>query len=133
MKTGIIRIAWVGLFAFLFGTVASFGQSHSGSWSKKSESISGSWSIAEVDGKQVLSLKGFKTRSAPDLKIFLSPKESGKVKNGNATQGALRVAKLKSASGDQSYVLPAGLDLSKYKTVLIHCERFSKVWGVGRL
>ena len=87
----------------------------------------------ESGGKKVLSLKGFKTANAPDLKIFLSPKTASAVSSKNATQGSVLVAKLKSNKGDQKYTLPANVDLSKYKSVVIHCEKYSKLWGAGKL
>lgn len=120
------------LWAFLlFGVSSAFAQS--GSWTKKSNSISGTWSITDKGGKKTISLKGFKTATAPDLKIFLSPNSAAQVSSRNATKGAVLVAKLKSSKGDQSYALPAGVDLSKYKSVIIHCEKYSKVWGVSNL
>ena len=115
----------------LFGVSSAFAQS--GSWTKKSNSIRGTWSISDKGGKKVISLKGFKTATAPDLKIFLSPNTTAKVSSKNATQGSVLVAKLKSSKGDQSYTLPAGVDLSKYKSVIIHCEKYSKLWGSSNL
>lgn len=119
------------LFSLLFGAAAALGQS--GKWTKKTNSINGTWSISESGGKKVLSLKGFKTANAPDLKIFLSPKTASAVSSKNATQGSVLVAKLKSNKGDQKYTLPANVDLSKYKSVVIHCEKYSKLWGAGKL
>lgn len=117
--------------SLLFSVGIAFGQS--GTWTKKENTINGSWSITESGDKKVISLKGFKTASAPDLKIFLSPKSTSEVSSKNATKGSVLVAKLKTTKGDQSYTLPAGIDLSKYKSVVIHCQRFSKLWGVGKL
>lgn len=108
---------------------AAVAAERSGTWSKKSHSIKGTWTI---DG-DTLSLEGFSTKRAPDLKIFLSPKPLAELNNKNATDGALLVAKLKSAKGDQSYTLPDGADLSKFKTVIVHCERYSKLWGGSAL
>ena len=81
----------------------------------------------------MLSLKGFKTATAPDLKIFLSPQTSGQVTSRTATKGSVLVSRLKSSKGDQSYALPANLDLSKYKSIIIHCEKYSKLWGASKL
>lgn len=131
MKTKTNHSIALILLSFLFGASLAFGQS--GTWVKKANTVNGTWSIAEKDGKQVLSLKGFKTATAPDLKIFLSPKTTSQVSSKNATQGSVFVAKLKSTKGDQSYSLPAGIDLSKYKSVIIHCQKYSKLWGAGKL
>lgn len=131
MKTTTTQSVILLALTLFFGAAMAFGQS--GSWTKKANSISGTWSITEKNGKKVLSLKGFKTATAPDLKIFLSPETSTKVSSRTATKGAVLVAKLKSSKGDQTYTLPAGVDLSKYKSVIIHCEKYSKLWGAGKL
>lgn len=131
MKKGTIRIFFVFTMTWLLGTASVFGQS--GTWTKKANSISGTWSISTKGGKKVLSLKGFKTATAPDLKIFLSPQTSGQVTSRTATKGSVLVSRLKSSKGDQSYALPANLDLSKYKSIIIHCEKYSKLWGASKL
>ena len=40
---------------------------------------------------------------------------------------------LKGTEGDQNYSIPAGTDLSKYKTVAIYCERFNVTFGAAPL
>lgn len=109
----------------------AFGQS--GTWTKKANTINGTWSITEKDGKKVLSLKDFKTATAPDLKIFLSPKSVADVSSQNATNGSILISALKTTKGDQIYELPKGVDLSKYKSVVIHCQKYTKLWGAGKL
>lgn len=127
----ITRMLILGIFAFFLSASGALAQS--GKWIPKAKPISGTWSIVDSGGKKVLQLKGFKTSKAPDLKIFLSPRASGQLNGKNATAGSVKIAKLKSTNGDQSYVLPAGIDLSKYRSVVIHCEQYSKLWGVGAL
>ncbi|MEM1398017.1 MAG: DM13 domain-containing protein [Pseudomonadota bacterium] len=106
----------------------------SGTWSKVSFKSSGQWSIVERDGKRYIELSDdFRTRNAPDLKIFLSPKAAGSLDGKNATDGSFRVAELSSNKGGQSYELPDDLDLSAYETVIIHCEAYSKLWSVSSL
>lgn len=131
MKTKSTK--FIGLLFLSLLATASMAFAQSGSWTKKTNSIKGTWSIAAKDGKKVLSLKGFKTATAPDLKIFLSPQSASKVSSKTALKGSVLVSKLKSSKGDQSYVLPAGVDLSKYKSVIIHCEKFTKLWGAADL
>ena len=122
------------LAVFLLGISASSGEVVSkGSWAKKSNTIAGTWSIDKSGDTYTLKLTGFKTRSAPDLKLFLSKQSAGAVTGKNATKNAVRIAVLKSAKGDQSYVLPKGINPGDYKTLILHCEKFSKAWGVGTL
>lgn len=126
-----INATILSLFAVLFSMGLAFGQS--GTWTKKANTINGTWSITEKDGKKVLSLKDFKTATAPDLKIFLSPKSVADVSSQNATNGSILISALKTTKGDQIYELPKGVDLSKYKSVVIHCQKYTKLWGAGKL
>lgn len=100
-----------------------------GIWTKKSQSIEGTWKIE--DG--TLTLTGLSTRKAPDLKIFLSPQTVDSLSNRNAEIGAVQIAPLKSPKGDQSYSLPPDLDLTAFKSILIHCKKYTKLWGAAAL
>ncbi len=102
---------------------------HSGSWTKKNYKIEGTW---EITGR-TLHLKNFSTRNAPDLKIIFSPQPGESLNNNNALEGAVILSLLKSNRGNQSYDIPEEVDLSAYKTIAIHCQRFSKLWGVSPL
>ena len=126
MRTTIYALMAMGL------SIVS-GLAQSGTWVPKAKPISGTWQITEKGGKKMLVLKGFKTSHSPDLKLFLSPRASGKLTGNNATKNSVEIGDLKSFDGDQSYVLPKGVDLSKFRSVVIHCEKYSKLWGVGTL
>lgn len=101
----------------------------SGTWQKKSQKIKGSWSIVQQDEGFVLNLgEGFSTRNAPDLKLVLTKQSLADVNNKNALAGEhVIVSLLESNKGAQSYALPD--DYADYDTLLIHCEKFSKLWG----
>ena len=75
----------------------------------------------------------FKTKSAPDLNIFLSRAELPTLNGKNATRDAVLVAPLKSAKGSQSYAIPEGVDLSEFRSIVIHCVEYSKLWGGSAL
>ena len=131
------------IFAFLASLLLSLAAMTSfaladpvagGTWEKKSFRINGSWEIVEQDGQLVLNLdEEFKTRGAPDLKLFLSPAPLSSLNGNNATNGAVLIAPLQSRRGAQSYVLPAGVDLAAFQTLIIHCEAYSKLWGGSAL
>jgi len=107
---------------------------NSGNWTKKSFKAEGTWSIVEIGDKRFVRLsEDFSTKRAPDLKIFLSPSTAGDASNKNATKGSILVSELTSNSGAQEYALPDGLDLSAYKSILIHCEQYSKLWSAADL
>ena len=106
----------------------------SGGWRKKSFSVAGNWTMSSENGVTRVNLDNqFSTKNAPDLKIFLSPLSPDELTGRNATQGSLLVSPLQSNRGAQSYTVPAGTNLSRYKTILIHCEAYSKLWSVSAL
>lgn len=73
---------------------------HSGEWSKASFKSSGTWQIVERDGSRFVELSSdFKTRNAPDLKIFLSSQPSDSLTGKNATDSAILISELESNRG----------------------------------
>ena len=43
------------------------------------------------------------------------------------------LGKLKGNAGNQSYEIPAGTDLTRFRTVSIYCERFNANFGAAPL
>lgn len=104
----------------------------SGSFRKAEAPVSGGFKISEQGGKTVLTLSGdFKTNDmAPDLKVIFSPSATPlaatKAPGFPLKPGSYTVlASLKSSKGAQSYVIPASIDLSAQKSVLIWCQKFN--------
>ncbi len=128
ITTMLVTLAfWVGS-----ATIAYAESINSGVWTKKSNKIKGSWSIEQRDyGAYLVLDEAFKTRNAPDLKFVLSNGSVDSVNNKNAMQGALFVENLKSNKGAQSYRLPD--NYTDYSTLLLHCEKFSKLWGAAAI
>ena len=123
-----LKIILSGLI-FSFAAVGIVSASDGG-WTEKDYAINGSWSIEKRGDEQVITLSDdFSTKSGPDLKIFLSPMTVEDVTGKTATQGSVLVSVLKDAKGGQEYVIPADVDLSQYKSILIHCEQYSVLWG----
>ena len=46
---------------------------------------------------------------------------------------SIEVGALKENEGNQEYELPANVDLTRYDTVAVYCERFRAVFGTARL
>jgi len=125
------RITTLLVFVSLL-TIGSFASADdaSGDFIDKKYAITGDWSMTKRDGAWVISLSdSFNTKSGPDLKIFLSPQSISDVTGSTATQGSILVDVLKSNTGAQEYVLPANIDPAKFKSLLIHCEQYSVLWG----
>lgn len=97
---------------------------------KKRYTIKGEWSVSQHDGKTVIQFNdAFKTKSGPDLKVVLHKNTVDNVDPKTAVQDGVKIGVLKSNKGAQSYILPDDITLSDFKSVLIHCEAFSVLWG----
>lgn len=92
--------------------------------------------IRLADGERVLALRGLDTSNGPDLRVWLTDQP---VKPGRAgwhvfDDGVfVELGRLKGNRGNQSYALPASLDLAKYRSVTIWCKRFSVSFGAAEL
>ena len=86
----------------------------------------------EADGKLVLRLTGFKTSNGPDVHVVLV----AAYEDGNSLKSDMErveLGKMKGNEGDQNYEIPAGTDLTKFRTVSIYCERFNANFGAAPL
>lgn len=112
------------------GSVAEKVTLQTGDFEKARYNIRGGWKISTVKGITTITFDdSFKTRSGPDLKLFLSPKPVSAVNGKTAQKDAVKIGILKSNKGTQSYTVPSDVNLSDYKSVLIQCEAFSVLWG----
>jgi len=97
---------------------------------KKNYTIKGNAKVLEtVAGTEIVFSEDFETRSGPDLKVYLSKLSLSDLKDKTVAANSLKIGVLKSKNGAQHYTLPDGVSLSDYKSVVIHCEAFSKLWG----
>ena len=105
-----------------------------GEWTKKGYSIEGTWKLVQRGDKYSMVLdENFKTKKAPDLKVFLSPLQVAELTDDNATIGSLFLGALRSNRGRQELAVPNDAKLDRYVTVIIHCEKYSKLWGAASL
>jgi len=127
-----LALAFAGLL--VLPAIAADKALFEGTWSKKGYDIAGHWQIVEEHGKVFVELdQAFRTKNGPDLKIFLSPRPLSELNNRNVLEGALLVGPLSHPKGSQRLAVPAGTDLGRYKTIVIHCEKYSKLWGGAAL
>ncbi len=110
-----------------------------GPWQTIDYEVSGKWKIVRDGAEHRVELGAdFETKNGPDLHILLSKKRLDQITNENATDQALIVGLLKTTDdstffkkmkGPQSLPLPPGVNLSSYRTILIHCVKFSHLWA----
>jgi hypothetical protein len=88
----------------------------------------GSYEVVTSNGKTQLKLgKGFSLERGPDVYVVLSPSERV------PAQGALYLGKLTRFSGEQSFAVPDGTDLSHYSYVVLWCKKYSVPMGTAAL
>ena len=111
---------------------------YQGEWDNYSRwtTFEGSWKIVKSgDSYQLIMGDDFEAKKAPDLKIFLSKADLDDIESKNALKigEPIMVAKLIKYEGKASYEIPATIDISKYKTIMVHCEEYNKFWGGSAL
>ena len=105
-----------------------------GDFVRKNKTRKGSYEVFERDGQTVIRFAdNFKASNGPDLKVFLSPNSVETATGRNATQGSVLLDFVKTNKGTQEYIVPVGVDIANFNSVLIHCERFSVLWGGGNI
>jgi hypothetical protein len=77
--------------------------------------------FALPEGGNVLRFENFAIDNGPDLRVYLVPGAD----RTSLADGAVDLGRLRGNVGDQTYDLPAGLDLTGPWTALVWCEAFS--------
>jgi hypothetical protein len=84
-----------------------------------------------ADGSTVLRLENLDTSNGPDVHVTLSPTPADR---GNRDYGDyLELGSLRANHGNQNYSIPAGTDLTRFRSAVIWCRRFSVGFGVAPL
>jgi flagellar basal body-associated protein FliL len=93
---------------------------------------SGTGTIYQLpDGSHLLRLEDFTVTNGPDLHVLLasSPSPTGRADLGDYVD----LGSLKGNIGNQNYEIPAGTDLSQFKSVVIYCKPFHVVFSTAAL
>jgi hypothetical protein len=96
---------------------------------------SGRATVYQAAGGDVLRLTRFSTSNGPNVHVLLIGASDAKDDENFLTEKVERIdlGPLKGNQGDQNYVIPAGTDLARYKSVAIFCERFNANFGTAPL
>ena len=92
--------------------------------------------VENPDGSRVLSIENLSTSSGPDVHVWLSAANVVAGSDGTSTAGGaeyLDLGSIKGNLGNQVYDIPAGTDLSKYRSVDLWCVQFSVSFGAAQL
>lgn len=83
--------------------------------------------VESAPGQFVLRFEDFSVRNGPDLFVYLSPSPDG------YADGALELGPLKASDGSFNYEVPAGMDISAYKSAVVWCRAFSVLFATAPL
>jgi hypothetical protein len=72
----------------------------------------------------------FEVENGPDLKIYLS-RAKADAPEAELAADFVDLGGLKGNVGDQNYLVPASVDLSEYRSVVVWCRRFSVGFAVA--
>jgi len=84
-------------------------------------------------GKRLLRLTTFRTSNGPDVHVYLVAAANVAADDDVKRADVIDLGEIKGNIGDQNYELPAGTDLSKYRSVSVWCKRFGVNFGSARL
>ncbi|HXF82983.1 MAG TPA: DM13 domain-containing protein [bacterium] len=74
----------------------------------------------------------FRVTNGPDLYVYLAVHPQPRSR-ADVDQGFVTLGRLKGNIGPQSYALPAALDRSRYRSIVIYCRAFHVVFATAEL
>lgn len=89
--------------------------------------------IRLADGRRFIRFEDFRVTNGPDLFVYLSGHPAPRTRSQLHEGAAFEVARLKGNVGNQNYELGTELDLSKVRSVVIYCKRFSVMFATAEL
>jgi hypothetical protein len=84
------------------------------------------------DGAYVLRFEDFSATNGPDLHVILSSHPAPTTSD-EVMQGYLDLGSLKGNIGSQNYAIPAGTNVSQFKSVIIYCQPFHVIFATAAL
>ncbi len=100
----------------------------------RSHQGAGTATLAQTsDGRVVLQFTDFEVTRGPDLEVWLVADAAPGTSAAVLGSQWVSLGALQSASGAQTYEVPADVDVSAYGSVVIWCEDFSVLFAVASL
>jgi hypothetical protein len=104
-----------------------------GEFTDRSHPSSGTALVLNDGSEQrFLRFEDFETDNGPDLNVYLSTAPAD-APAGDFTADFIDLGDLKGNVGPQNYEIPPGVDLDRYRTVVIWCVRFGVAFGSADL
>lgn len=90
--------------------------------------------LRNPDGSAILRFEGLRTSNGPQLVVMLSATPATEDGWSAYDDGDfVIVAPIKGNIGDQNYPLPSDLDVSRFRSAVVWCDRFSVGFGAAPL
>lgn len=100
--------------------------------SREHETVGTARVLQLPDGRVIVRFEGFQTSNGPVLVVWLS-KNQATGDDGAFDDDYVDLGPLKGNVGDQNYVVPAGTDVTAYRSVVVWCDRFDVSFGAADL
>lgn len=84
-----------------------------------------------ADGRRILRLEDLDTSNGPDLHVWLSDKAPGGSWFKYDDDRYVALGDLKGNRGNQNYEIPEEVDLSRFRSAVIWCDRFNVAFGAA--
>ncbi len=105
----------------------------SGEFISRAHGTTGHAMIADgTDGTRFLRIEDLDTDNGPDLKVYLTT-VAPDGEEGTFDDDFVDLGRLKGNIGDQNYEIPADVDITRYPSVVIWCDRFDVAFGAAPL
>jgi hypothetical protein len=85
-----------------------------------------------LDSNHVLRFENFEATNGPDLHVLLA-KHPAPTSRDQIMEGYLDLGSLKGNIGNQNYDIPAGTDISEYRSIVIYCMPFHVIFSTASL
>ena len=104
-----------------------------GSFVSLDHGTSGAARVLQIDERtRILRLDALDTSNGPDLFVYLST-NTVDGDEGGFDDDFVNLGRLKGNKGDQNYDLPGDIDLQRFASVVIWCDRFNSAFGAAPL
>lgn len=104
-----------------------------GEFVSRDHGTSGTASVLDLGGgDRVLRLEDFATENGPDVFVYLSTNPAGGQES-VFDDDFVNLGRMKGNIGNQNYPIEPNVDLSRFKSVVIWCDRFNSAFGAADL
>ncbi len=88
--------------------------------------------LEDAQGTRYVRFEAFETDNGPDLFVYLSTNPIDGPEDA-FDDDYVNLGRLQGNIGDQNYAVPADVDLSRYRSVVVWCDRFDSAFGAAPL